>query len=131
MTADVFPDTLRVALREKLTVLECSNKLAGMLFDVEANCVADWVSGKTKSLATLHWAKISFFTAGYLDGFMDWLKQEAEDSPEETRVLCRSLFMLCSKIQRDEETLWGGEIKVSSLMRDVNDLLKKTLAEAC
>ena len=131
MTADEFPDTLREALRKKLTEQRCSNKQAGVFFDVASLCVTNWVSGKTKSLAPLHLAEITFFTAGYLDGFLDWLKVEAEVSPNETRALCRSLFTLCGVIQRDEETVLGGEIKVSSLMRDVNDLLKKTLVEEC
>ena len=130
MKAMEYPDRLREALREKLTALECSNKLAGVLFDVEAVSLGEWLNGKAGSLAPKHKDYVSFFVAGYLDSFMDWLKVEAETSPEETRVLCRSLFTLCSIIQRDKGTVLGGEIKVSSLVQAVNDLLKKTLTKA-
>ena len=131
MIADEFPDSLREALCKKLTDLRCSNKQASVVFDVASLCVANWVSGKTKSLAPEHVAKIAFFAAGYLDGFMDYLKQEADASPEETRALCRSLFALCGKIQKTKEAVLGGDKKVAFLMQDVNDLLKKTLTEAC
>ena len=131
MTADEFPDSLREALRKKLTDLQCSNKQAGVILDVASFCVTNWVSGKTKSLAPVHASKIAFFVAGYLDGFMDYLKQEADASPEETRALCRSLFALCGKIQKSKEAVFGGDKKVVSLVRTVNDLLKKTLTEAC
>ena len=131
MTADEFPDSLREALRKKLTDLRCSNKQAGVIFDVASFCVTNWLSGKTKSLATEHVAKIGFFTAGYLDGFMDCLKQEADASPEETRALCRSLFALCGKIQKSKEAVFGGDKKVASLVLAVNGLLKKTLTEVC
>ena len=131
MTADEFPDSLHEALCKKLTELRCSNKQAGVIFDVTSKGIADWVSGKTKSLAPAHMAKIAFFTAGYLDDFMDYLKQEADVSPEETRALCRSLFALCGKIQKSKEAVFGGDKKVASLVRAVNSLLKKTLTEAC
>ena len=131
MTADEFPDSLREALRKKLTDLRCSNKQAGVFFDVTSKGVADWVSGKTKSLAPEHVAKIAFFAAGYLDGFMDYLKQEADASPEETRALCRSLFALCGKIQKSKEAVFGGDKRINSLVQTLNDLLKKTLTEVC
>ena len=129
MKAMEYPDRLREALREKLTALECSNKLAGVLFDVEAVSLGEWLNGKAGSLAPKHKDNVSFFVAGYLDGFMDWLKQEAEASPEETRALCRSLFALCCEVQRGQGTVLGGDRKMASLVRDVNDLLKKTLMD--
>ncbi len=129
MTVDEFPDSLREALRKKLTELRCSNKQAGVIFDVEASSLADWVNGTAKSLVSNHLAKITFFAAGYLDGFMDYLKQAADASPEETRALCRSLFALCGKIKKDKEAVFGGDKKVASLVQDVNGLLKKTLTE--
>ena len=131
MTAEEFPESLREALRKKLTDLRCSNKQAGVIFDVTSKGVADWVSGKTKSLAPAHVAKITFFSAGYLDSFMDFLKQEADASSEDTRTLCRSLFALCGKIQKDKKAVFGGDRKVASLVQAVNGLLKKTLTEAC
>ena len=131
MTADEFPDSLREALRKKLTDLRCSNKQAAVVFDVASFCVTNWLNGKTKSLAPGHLARIAFFSAGYLDGFMDYLKQEAAASPEDTKALCRSLFALCGKIQSGKEAVFGGDKKVASLVQDVNALLKKMLTEAC
>ena len=131
MKADVFPERLREALRRKLIELECSNKVAGVIFDVEASSLADWLNGSSKHIAPEHKADVSFFVAGYLDGFMDWLKLEADASPEEARALCHVLFALCRKIQSGKEVVWGGDKKVVSLEQAVNDLLKNTLADAC
>ncbi len=131
MKADVFPERLREALRRKLIELECSNKVAGVIFDVEAISLADWLNGNTKSISPEHKADVSFFVAGYLDGFMDWLKLEADASPEEARALCRGLFVLCRKIHSSKEAVLGGDKKIASLERAVNGLQKKMLGDAC
>ena len=123
-----FPDSLREALREKLTELSCSNKQAAVVFDVETSCVTCWVNGRTKSLSPLHQAKISFFVAGYLDGLVNWLIQEAEENPGETRSLISRLFKLCFIIQRCPQNCWGKK-RLASLICDVDILMKQSLAE--
>ena len=129
MKALGFPDSLREALREKLTEVSCSHRQAAVIFDVRAGSVSNWVNGKSREPVLLNKAKILFFVAGYLDGFMDWLKQEIDTKPEDARTLCRILFSLGARV------LWcrkkaHGEKKVAALVREVNALLKKTLAEA-
>ncbi|MBR4222756.1 MAG: hypothetical protein IKR81_16475 [Victivallales bacterium] len=102
-----------------------------MIFDVEASSLADWLNGSSKHIAPEHKADVSFFVAGYLDGFMDWLKLEADASPEEARALCHVLFALCRKIHSSKEAVLGGDKKIASLERAVNGLQKKMLGDAC
>ena len=128
MKALEFPDSLREALREKLTKLSCSHRQAAVVFGVEASCVTCWVHGRTKSLSPHHKAQIVFFVAGYLDGVMDWLKQEADENPEEIREFSSSLFKLCGIVQRCKKSCFG-EKRLASLMRDVDLLVKRTLVE--
>ena len=127
MKADVFPENLRDALRDKLTVWSCSNRQASVIFGVTASCVANWVNGKTKSLTPLNKAKIAFFATGCLDNVMDWLRMEADLKPKDASALCRSLFKLGNRIQCSQQLGDGGK-SVVALKQDVDALVKKTLA---
>ncbi|MBR4674292.1 MAG: hypothetical protein IKP00_07495 [Victivallales bacterium] len=117
------PDSLRDALREKLTEWSCSYRQAGVIFDVKTGTVSNWVNGKSKKPVLLNKAKILLFVAGYLDGFMGWLKQMADDNPNEMRTLCSRLFTLCLIIQQCKRDDLGQK-KVASLMQEVDALVK-------
>ncbi len=124
------PDSLREALREKLTEWSCSHRQAGVIFDVKAGTVSNWVNGKSKKPVLLNRAKILLFVVGYLDGSMDWLRQEIDTNPQDARTLCNLLFKLGERILHSPQNA-HGEKTVAALVRELNALAKKTLADVC